>query len=117
LEQVELTGENSAVVQFKSMLRAFLARQQVNGKFLLKKRAYVKVEWQIAKRIIGPKGFNMKKIVDACSHICERSSDRDRDKEAVKLRLRGKGSGYKENDKKEICEPLHLCVSSKFPET
>lgn len=41
----------------------------------------------------------------------------DRDKEAVKLRLRGKGSGYKESNKKENTEPLHLCISSKYDET
>ena len=43
--------------------------------------------------------------------------DGDRDKEAVKLRLRGRGSGYKENNRKEISEALHLCISSKYEET
>lgn len=43
--------------------------------------------------------------------------DGERDKEAVKLRLRGRGSGYKENNRKEISEALHLCISSKYEET
>lgn len=54
-------------------------------------------EFQVARRIIGQKGCNMKKIVDASG---------------AKLRLRGKGSGYLEGPlKQESPEPLHLCVS------
>jgi hypothetical protein len=54
-------------------------------------------EFQVARRIIGQKGANMKKIVDASG---------------AKLRLRGKGSGYLEGPlKQESPEPLHLCVS------
>lgn len=54
-------------------------------------------EFQVARRIIGQKGSNMKKIVDASG---------------AKLRLRGKGSGYLEGPlKQESPEPLHLCVS------
>lgn len=70
----------------------------------------------------------MKEIVDKCFKL-EKSNtletkynykpkrDGDRDKEAVKLRLRGRGSGYKENNKKENNEALHLCISSKYEET
>lgn len=70
----------------------------------------------------------MKDIVEKCTNL-ERSKtlevkqnqkpkrDGDRDKEAVKLRLRGRGSGYKESNKKENNEPLHLCISSKYEET
>lgn len=54
-------------------------------------------EFQVARRIIGQKGCNMKKIVDVSG---------------AKLRLRGKGSGYLEGPSKaESPEPLHLCVS------
>ena len=54
-------------------------------------------EFQIARRIIGSKGCNMKKIVDVSG---------------AKLRLRGRGSGYLEGpNKEESPEPLHLCVS------
>ena len=54
-------------------------------------------QFQVARRIIGQKGCNMKKIVDVSG---------------AKLRLRGKGSGYMEGPtKSESPEPLHLCVS------
>jgi hypothetical protein len=67
-------------------------------------------EFQIARRLIGSKGCNMKDIINGCK---SNSSESDQ----VKLRLRGKGSGYKEGpDNKESDEPLHLCISSKNPE-
>jgi hypothetical protein len=54
-------------------------------------------EFQVARRIIGQKGANMKRIVEATG---------------AKLRLRGKGSGYLEGPlKEESNEPLHLCIS------
>jgi hypothetical protein len=54
-------------------------------------------DFQVARRLIGSKGSNMKKIV--------------RQTEA-KLRLRGVGSGYLEGaSQKESTEPLQLCVS------
>jgi len=70
----------------------------------------------------------MKEIVDKCSKLekCNTLESKynyrpkregDRDKEAVKLRLRGRGSGYKESNKKENNESLHLCISSKYEET
>lgn len=70
----------------------------------------------------------MRDIVDKCTNLekvkileekynYKPKKEGDRDKEAVKLRLRGKGSGYKENNKKEIGELLHLCISSKYQET
>ena len=67
-------------------------------------------DFQIARRLIGSKGCNMKNIINGC-----KSGPNDSDN--VKLRLRGKGSGYKEGpDNKESDEPLHLCISSKNPE-
>jgi len=54
-------------------------------------------DFQVARRIIGAKGTNMKRIV--------------RQTEA-KLRLRGVGSGYFEGaGQKESSEPLQLCIS------
>merc|ERR1740139_2171442 len=54
-------------------------------------------DFQVARRLIGSKGANMKRIV--------------RQTEA-KLRLRGHGSGYFEGaGQKESSEPLQLCVS------
>lgn len=55
--------------------------------------------FQVARRIIGTKGANMKRVV--------KMSD-------AKLRLRGRGSGFLEGAQKvESAEPLHLCVSCK----
>ena len=68
-------------------------------------------EFQIARRLIGSKGCNMKKILDECKLLEPTSNDN------VKLRLRGRGSGYKEGPQnKESDEPLHLCISSKNQE-
>lgn len=69
--------------------------------------------FQIAKKIIGAKGCNMKKIIDVAmdemTYNHEHSS-----KDSLKLRLRGKGSGFREGpDNRESDEPLHLCVSAK----
>lgn len=54
-------------------------------------------EFQVARRLIGSKGSNMKKIVQQTE---------------AKLRLRGVGSGYFEgSSQKESSEPLQLCIS------
>lgn len=54
-------------------------------------------EFQVARRVIGAKGANMKRIVQ---------------KTEAKLRLRGLGSGYFEGaGQKESSEPLQLCIS------
>ncbi|KAF4663443.1 hypothetical protein FOZ61_001653 [Perkinsus olseni] len=54
-------------------------------------------EFQVARRIIGQKGANMKKIVGMSN---------------AKLRLRGQGSGYLEGAARvESPDPLHLCIS------
>ena len=69
-------------------------------------------EFQIAKRLIGNKGENMKKIIDECKLISNNNYN-----DNVKLRLRGKGSGFKEgSENKESEEPLHLCISAKNKE-
>jgi hypothetical protein len=60
-------------------------------------------EFHIARRLIGPKGAQMKRILLACEGP-----------ETPKLRLRGIGSGFLEGAlKQESPEPLHLCISCK----
>jgi len=84
-----------------------------NGKYTCKFEVQIENdnEFQVARRLIGAKGCNMKKIVEMCS----RGKDGKFLSEAVKLRLRGRGSGYKEGPyNRESDDPLHLCISSKF---
>ena len=67
-------------------------------------------EFQVARRLIGSKGCNMKRILNEC-----KSNNNINDN--IKLRLRGRGSGYKEGPQnKESDEPLHLCISAKNQE-
>ena len=66
-------------------------------------------EFQVARRLIGAKGCNMKRILSECEKNMPPGL------EVVKLRLRGQGSGFKEGPKQEESkEPLHLCISSRF---
>jgi len=84
-----------------------------NGKYTCRFEIQIEneKEFQVARRLIGAKGCNMKKIVEMCSKNQDGSTLYD----AVKLRLRGRGSGYKEGPfNKESDETLHLCISSKF---
>jgi hypothetical protein len=69
--------------------------------------------FQIAKKIIGSKGCNMKNIIE--NSLGEAGlRNHPNSKEAIKLRLRGKGSGFLEGpERKESDETLHLCVSAK----
>lgn len=56
-------------------------------------------KFQVARRIIGSKGANMKRIVKVSN---------------AKLRLRGQGSGFLEGTtQQESNEPLHLCISCR----
>lgn len=67
-------------------------------------------EFQVARRLIGPKGINMKRIVEICSKGMNCQAH-----DIIKLRLRGKGSGFKEGpNQEESFELLHMCVSSKY---
>ena len=50
-------------------------------------------EFQVARRLIGAKGCNMKRVISHCSKNMPQAM------EVVKLRLRGKGSGFKEGPK------------------
>jgi len=68
--------------------------------------------YHVSRRLIGPKGCNMKKILRECTkdmHFPVPS--------IIKLRLRGRGSGFLEGPKQEECkEPLHLCISTCYKE-
>ena len=69
-------------------------------------------EFQVARRVIGSKGANMKRIIEECSQSFDQSVN---PYEVVKLRLRGKGSGFKEGpNQEESTDPLNLCISSKY---
>jgi len=79
-------------------------------------------EFQVARRLIGAKGHNMKQIIENCKHIGDLLEKEGYGKvkiqDLVKLRLRGRGSGFKEGPRNEESnEPLHLCISSKYPQT
>ena len=87
-------------------------RNNANGKYTCRFEIQIEndKEFQVARRLIGPKGCHMKKILDACSKGCSGPIQ-----EVIKLRLRGRGSGFKEGpDQQESDEALHLCISSPF---
>ena len=96
-------NQNSIIINHNSINQNNNFNNNSNtGKYICKYEILIPNEkdFRIAKRIIGSKGNNMKKIVDLV--------------QGIKLRLRGKGSGFKEGPKnKESDEPLHLCISSK----
>jgi hypothetical protein len=56
-------------------------------------------EFQVARRIIGSKGCNMKRVIECCNQPFK--GDRTQQGELVKLRLRGRGSGFKEGPEKQ----------------
>lgn len=69
-------------------------------------------EFQVARKIIGAKGINMKTIIEKC---CKGFNGPAHD--IIKLRLRGRGSGFKEGPEKiESSDRLHICISSKYPD-
>jgi len=78
-------------------------------------------DFQVAIKLIGPKGRHMKNIINKWKTIgssLEKESCKAKTEDLVKLRLRGIGSGFKEGPRqKESSDPLHLCVSSKFLQT
>lgn len=70
--------------------------------------------FQVARRVIGSKGANMKRIIEECSQGFAGGVN---PYEIVKLRLRGKGSGFKEGPSQvESEDPLNICISSKYRE-
>eukprot|EP00826_Nyctotherus_ovalis_P002763 TRINITY_DN10556_c0_g1_i3.p1 TRINITY_DN10556_c0_g1~~TRINITY_DN10556_c0_g1_i3.p1 ORF type:complete len:361 (+),score=78.53 TRINITY_DN10556_c0_g1_i3:15-1097(+) len=87
-------------------------RATANGKYTCRFEIQIAndKEFQVARRLIGPKGCHMKRIVDTCSKGFAGPVQ-----EVIKLRLRGKGSGFKEGpNQQESEEALHLCISSPF---
>jgi hypothetical protein len=71
-------------------------------------------DFQVARRVIGSKGSNMKRIIQECAQGFDFKIN---PYEVVKLRLRGKGSGFKEGpNQTESDDPLNLCISSKYKE-
>lgn len=53
-------------------------------------------DFQVARKLIGSKGSNMKRIIE----MCKRGMGTEMAADAVKLRLRGKGSGFREGPMK-----------------
>lgn len=56
-------------------------------------------DFQVAKKIIGSKGCNMKHIIDMTLYNTQ--YNRKTENDLIKLRLRGKGSGFKEGPAKK----------------
>ncbi len=68
-------------------------------------------EYRVSRKLIGPKGANMKRILRECTKDCGEVPIPS----ILKLRLRGKGSGFLEGPNRVECkEPLHLCLSSRY---
>lgn len=117
----EPTGNMSAIVDSKKCSLSdkstviSLREMMVNQKFVT--RFYVELgpdsQFEIAKKIIGKKGKNMKRVLRECKEeMC--GSDGELEEGYCKLRLRGRGSCFKEGmDGNESNEDLHLCVSSR----
>lgn len=64
--------------------------------------------FRVCRRLIGPGGEHMKRIVTQCGAAGT----------AVKLRLRGRGSKFLEGDKQaESDEPLMLCISAEYEDS
>ena len=102
INQNNHNNQNSIIINHNSINQNNNINNSNIGKYICKYEILIPNEkdFRLAKRIIGSKGNNMKKIVDLV--------------QGIKLRLRGKGSGFKEGPKnKESDEPLHLCISSK----
>lgn len=79
-------------------------RAGAGGKYLCRMKVCIEEDYsfQVCRRIIGPGGENMKRIVDAAGKDG-----------MVKIRLRGRGSKYLEGpEHKESSDPLMLCVSA-----
>ena len=107
---------NFQYIQKKNNLNSYNINQNLDGeknygRYTCKYQILIPndKDFQIARRIIGNKGYEMKKILNECKN--------NNVKDLVKLRLRGKGSGYLEGpENQESDEPLHLCISTKDQE-
>ena len=84
-----------------------LSSKEYHHKFVCNYSVQIENEekFNVKKRILGPKGNFIKKIINDC---CIINNDY-----TTKIRLRGKGSGYKEGPQQmESADPLELCISS-----
>lgn len=80
------------------------ATGRARGKYLCRYRIGIEEDssFKVCRRVIGPGGENMKRIVDATGKAG-----------SVKIRLRGKGSKYLEGPlRKESADDLMLCISA-----
>ena len=59
----------------------------------------------MARKLIGAKGCNMKRIIEICSKDTGAVNMQD----IVKLRLRGRGSGFKEGPNKDLSNNINRC--------
>lgn len=134
------TKESAVLATFASATSAYFAHKVLNGKFLSENGSFLVVSWEqavsgnqdngasevkynckfaveidskdfpVSRRIIGPKGANMKRIIDACT-LGHSGNIHD----IIKIRLRGQGSGHREGPERiESEEPLHICISSHY---
>lgn len=134
------TKKSAVLATFASATSAYFAHKVLNGKFLSENGSFLVVSWEqtvpgnqdngaadvkynckfaveinaedfpVSRRIIGPKGANMKRIIDACT---QGHSGNIHD--IIKIRLRGRGSGHREGPERvESEEPLHICISSRY---
>lgn len=132
--------DKCALISYKSLVPAYFAIQILNGKKIPELNVVLQVSWhnpqdpsesfdenmkytcrfdiqiendkefQVARRVIGSKGCNMKRIIEKCSKGMSGQAH-----DIIKLRLRGIGSGFKEGpNNSESNDCLHLCVSSKY---
>lgn len=89
-------------------IREKAVEQKHTARFYLNNRNR---EFELAKKIIGRQGRNMKVILKACEKIY---GEENIPKDFLKLRLRGQGSSHREgNENEESNEKLHLCISAK----
>ena len=82
----------------EAMICKFLIEPPIDNSFI------------VPKRIIGPKGKNMKQIISACKKSFGKKVSK-----LIKIRLRGKNSGYLEGiNQQESQEQMQVCISCKF---
>ena len=102
---IEYDSQGNEVIKKKNNKRS---SEHKKGKLICRFEVQVPAssKFEVAKRIIGIKGSNMREVLAYCQHL--------EGAEEVTIRLRGKGSGHKEGPElRESDDPLHLCVSAR----